>query len=276
MATCYRHPQRETGVSCSNCGNAICPDCMTSTPVGMRCPDCAGQRQKVHTLRSMHADPRVTYALIAVNVLLFLGSGTTGSLFTGGGGRSSVFGDLALYGPAVDLGHDYWRLITSGFLHSGLLHVGFNMYILYWLGTMLEPPLGHVRFAALYFTSLLAGSFGALLLAPDAVTVGASGAVFGLMGAAFVMQRARGVDPMQSGIGTVILFNLVLSFVIPNISIGGHLGGLVGGAAAALAMEWLAGRRRGIALPVAACLVIGAIAAVAAVAVAGRTAGLAG
>ena len=144
------------------------------------------------------------------------------------------------------------------------------MYILYWLGTMLEPSLGHWRFLALYFTSLLAGSFGALLLEPNAFTVGASGAVFGLMGAAFVLQRARGIDPMASGIGPVILFNLAISFVIPNISIGGHLGGLIGGAAAAFRMDQVGQRRRGIAAPIAACLVIGAIAAVAAVAVAGR------
>ena len=163
----------------------------------------------------------------------------------------------------------YWRLITAGFLHSGLLHIGFNMYILYWLGTMIEPSLGHARFLALYLTSLVAGSFGALLVSPDARTVGASGAVFGLMGAAFVMQRARGIDPMQSGIGPVILFNLGLSFVIPNISIGGHIGGLVGGAAAGFAMEWLSGRRPGLAAPIAACVAIGAAAAVAAVAVAG-------
>ncbi len=276
MATCYRHPSRETGVSCSNCGNAICPDCMTTTPVGMRCPDCAGKKQRVHTMRSMHVDPIVTYVLIGINVLLFLGSGGGGSIVTGSGGSSQVFQDLALWGPAIDLGHDYWRLITAGFLHSGLLHIGFNMYILYWLGTMLEPSLGHVRFIALYFASLLAGSFGALLLSPNAVTVGASGAVFGLMGAAFVMQRARGIDPMQSGIGPVILFNLALSFLIPNISIGGHLGGLVGGAAAAFAMERLASRRPGIAAPVAACVVVGAIAVVAAIAVSGRNSPFAG
>lgn len=270
MATCYRHPSRETGVSCSNCGKPICPDCMTSTPVGMRCPDCARQKQRVQTMRSLHADPTATYVLIAINVLLFLGSGMGGSFLTGSGGGNRVFADLALWGPAISLGDEYYRLITAGFLHSGLLHVGFNMYILYWLGTMLEPSLGRWRFLALYFTSLLAGSFGALLLEPNAFTVGASGAVFGLMGAAFVMQRARGIDPMQSGIGPVILFNLVISFVIPNISIGGHIGGLIGGAAAAFLMDQVAQRRRGIVAPIAACLVIGAIAAVAAVAVAGR------
>jgi membrane associated rhomboid family serine protease len=271
MATCYRHPNRETGVSCSNCGKPICPDCMTSTPVGMRCPDCAGQRQRVQTMRSLHVDPIVTYVLIGINVLMFLGSGGGGGILTGGGsGGSRVFLDFALWGPAIDINHEYYRLVTGAFLHSGILHIGFNMYILYWLGTMLEPSLGHLRFGALYFASLLAGSFGALLLDPNAVTVGASGAVFGLMGAAFVLQRARGIDPMQSGIGPIILINLVLGFVIPNVSVGGHIGGLVGGVICAFAMERLAGRGRGVALPVAACVLIGLVAAVAGVAVSGR------
>src|SRR5215210_1743537 len=129
MAVCYRHPNRETGVSCSNCGNPICPDCMTATPVGMRCPDCSRQRTPVRTLRSIQADPTVTYVLIAINVLLFIGSSAGGSSL-GGGGGGRVFGDLALYGPAVS-GGDYWRLITGGFLHAGLLHILFNMYVLY-------------------------------------------------------------------------------------------------------------------------------------------------
>jgi membrane associated rhomboid family serine protease len=271
MATCYRHPSRETGVSCSNCGKPICPDCMTSTPVGMRCPDCAGQRQRVQTMRSLHVDPIVTYVLIGINVLMFIGSGAGGGVLTGGGsGGSRVFDDFALWGPAIDVNQEYWRLITGGFLHSGILHIGFNMYILYWLGTMLEPSLGHARFTALYLASLLAGSFGALLLEPNAFTVGASGAVFGLMGAAFVLQRARGIDPMQSGIGPVILFNLVLGFIIPNVSIGGHIGGLVGGALCALAMERVAGRGRGVLLPVVACALIGVLAAAAGIAVSGR------
>ena len=263
MATCYRHPSRETGVSCSNCGNPICPDCMTATPVGMRCPDCAGKRQRVQTLRTMHVDPIATYVLIGICVLMYLGSGAS----LGSGGSTRVFTDFALYGPAVAAG-DYWRLITAGFLHSGILHIGFNMWILYWLGTMLEPALGHARFLALYLASLLAGSLGALVVSPNAVTVGASGAVFGLMGAAFVMQRARGIDPMQSGLGPVILLNLVLSFVIANVSIGGHIGGLIGGAAAGYAMEWIARRRAGVAAPIAACVVIGAASAAAAIAVA--------
>ena len=143
------------------------------------------------------------------------------------------------------------------------------MYILYWLGQMLEPSLGHAKFLALYFTSLLAGSFGALLLAPaDQPTVGASGAVFGLMGAAFVMQHARGINPMQSGIGAVIILNLVLSFLIPNVSIGGHLGGLVGGTLVALAMEYVPAVRRSPQLAYAGCAVVSAVAVFGAITVA--------
>ena len=270
MAVCYRHPSRETGVSCSNCGKPICPDCMTATPVGMRCPDCSRQRTPVRTMRNIHVDPLVTYVLIGINVLMFLGSSAGGSSLTGGGG-GGVYDDFALWGPAVDIGHDYWRLITSGFMHAGLIHLGLNMYILYWLGTMLEPVLGHVRFVALYFASLLFGSFGALLLSADKVTVGASGAVFGLMGAAFVMQRARGVDPMRSGIGPLILLNLAITFIPGfNISIGGHLGGIVGGAACALAMEQLAQRRRGVAAQVVVCIAVAVLGVVGAIAVAGN------
>ena len=265
MAVCYRHPGRETGVSCSNCGNPICTDCMTPTPVGMRCPECARQKTQVRTLRNINAQPTVTYVLIAVNVLIYMGT-----VFSGGRG-GEVYDDFALWGPAVDIGNDYWRLVTSGFMHANLIHLGLNMYILYWLGTMLEPVLGNVKFLALYFASLLAGSFGALLLSAESVTVGASGAVFGLMAAAFVMQRARGVDPMRSGIGPLILINLAITFLPGfNISIGGHLGGLVGGALCALAMEQLARGRRGNLLPVLACVVVGVIAIAGALAVAGN------
>ena len=213
MPTCYRHSDRETGVSCSNCGRPICTDCMTPTQVGMRCPECASQKTKVHTLSTLHAEPRVTYALIALNVMVFIAAGASGAGMSGTG--SSLFSAGALIG--IGAGSDglvgvaageYWRLLTGGFLHAGLLHIGFNMYVLYWLGTMLEPTLGHVRFLALYLASLLAGSFGALLLSPQSFTVGASGAVFGLMGAAFILERARGMDPMQSGLAAVAMTRL--------------------------------------------------------------------
>src|SRR4051794_2073538 len=231
MATCYRHPGRETGVSCSNCGNPICPDCMTPTPVGMRCPECARDRTKVKTIRSIQSDPRVTYALIAINVIAFLAEGRFG--FGNVGGGSQVYVKGVLYGPLIDHQHEYWRLITGGFLHASILHIGFNMYLLYFLGRILEPALGSVKFGMLYFAALLAGSAGSLLVTPMSPTVGASGAVFGLMAATFLEMRARGIDPMAGGvfgsIGGLILINLVFSFAVSGISIGGHIGGLIGG-----------------------------------------------
>jgi membrane associated rhomboid family serine protease len=256
MATCYRHADRETGVSCSNCGRPICPDCMTATPVGMRCPECARQRTPVKTLRSMHANPTVAYALIALNVIVYFGTSVGGSSLSGGG----AFRDFALFGPDVADG-EVWRLVTSGFLHYGLFHLLTNMYALYWLGQMLEPSLGNLRFGVLYGVSLLAGSFGALLLSPHSFTAGASGAVFGLLGAAIVMARSRGIDLMASGLGPVLLLNLAITFFPGfNISIGGHIGGLIGGALVALAIEGASRRRRlPTALPVVAAVVVAAI-----------------
>lgn len=269
--TCYRHPDRETGVSCSNCGRPICPACMTPTPVGMRCPECSRQKTQVRTLRSMHANPTVTMALIIANVIALVASGQFGF----GGGQTRIYDDGALYGPAIELGHDYWRLVTSGFLHVNILHIAFNMYLLYVLGQMLEPVLGNVRFAALYFVALLFGSFGALVLSPLSSTVGASGAVFGLMGAAFFDLRNRGIDPMQSGIGGLIAINLIFSFVLSNISVGGHIGGLIGGSLAALALQ-AADRARRPALGYVALGVLAVIAVAGSLVAAGQTSNLYG
>jgi membrane associated rhomboid family serine protease len=269
MATCYRHPGRETGVSCSNCGRPICPDCMTPTPVGMRCPECSRDRTPVKTLRTMYAEPTVTYALIAINVVAFLIELATG------GRTSRVIVDFATLGIGIDRDGpvgvaqgELWRLITGGFLHAPTnpLHILFNMYLLFVLGRMLEPVLGHVRFAALYFAALLAGSFGAIVAAPGTLTLGASGAVFGLMGAAFAMERARGVDPRQSGVLPLIVINLLLGFAIPGVSVGGHIGGLIGGGIAALAMDRLSGRPRGAALSVAACFLVAVVSVAGAIA----------
>jgi membrane associated rhomboid family serine protease len=264
MASCYRHPGRETGVSCSSCGRPICPDCMTPTPVGMRCPECANQRTKVRTLRASESGDLVTRILIAVNVLVFFGELFTGSNGYRAGG--TLYENWALYGPLVADG-EWWRLVTSGFLHSGLLHIGFNMYLLWLLGRTLEPSLGSARFAAVYFVSLLGGALGALLVTPDTVTVGASGAVFGLMGAAAVQLYRGGYNVLQSDIGMLIIFNLVLSFVLPGISIGGHVGGLVAGGLCALVLD-APPLRRSLPAAVGTLAALGVAIAVAAVAVA--------
>lgn len=253
MATCYRHPNRETGVSCSSCGRPICPDCMTPTNVGMRCPECAKQKTKVVRMREMSKVPRVTYALIAINVLVFL---TEKGQFTIAGSNiyGTVVNEAFLSRATIAELHQYWRLLTNAFIHESFLHIGFNMYLLYLLGLMLEPALGSVKFAVVYFSSLLAGSFGVLLWS-SAGSVGASGAVFGLFGVAAVEMRARGISVMQTNIGLLIVLNLVLTFLAPNISIGAHLGGLIGGVLAGLAIR-AADDRHMPALGYAACLLI--------------------
>ena len=235
---------------------------MTSTSVGMRCPECARQKTKVKTMASV-TEPVLTYVLIGINVAVALGAFLSGASATGGGGLgSSLLDDGSVSRVAVDQG-DYWRILTAGFLHTGMIHLLFNMFGLYILGGLLEPAVGRLRFGVIYFVSLLAGSFGALLLEPTAPTVGASGAIFGLMGAAVVVMRNRGINPMESGLGLWIGLNLLITFTIPNISIGGHIGGLVGGAVAALLMFDLPERVR---LPQLAPMILAGAIGVAAVA----------
>ena len=262
MEACYRHPNRETGVRCSNCERPICPDCMTSTPVGMRCPECARQSTRVRSMRTTSDEPSLTYLLIGINVLVGIGSLLGGASATGGGGLggSTLLTDGALSRTAIDQG-EYWRLLTAGFLHAGFFHLLFNMLALYILGSMLEPAIGKLRFGLIYFVSLLCGSLGALIAQPVGLTVGASGAIFGLMAAAAVVARSRGLGLMESGLGIWIGLNLLITFTIPNISVGGHIGGLVGGGVAALVLVQLPERLR---LPDAAattlCAALGALA----------------
>jgi membrane associated rhomboid family serine protease len=241
---------------------------MTPTPVGMRCPECARERTKVKTVRSLHSPPLMTQVLIAINVAVFLAETTT-SASLGSGGGGTVFTKGALFGPLIVHGHEYWRIFTSGFLHEGLAHVFINMLSLWFVGQVLEPAIGRVNFAAVYLTSLFAGSFGALLFQPDAVTVGASGAIFGIFGALIVVARARGIPIWQSGLGVILVLNLVFSITFPGISIGGHLGGLIGGLVTGLLVVQVAERRRLPWLALAACVVIAAVSVAGAIAVAG-------
>jgi membrane associated rhomboid family serine protease len=238
-ATCYRHPDRETGLSCSECGRPICVDCMSVAPVGIRCPDHAttSGRSATQTLKaarpSMSRDGLlVTKVLIAVNVLFYLVTVAQGAGLNAPGGR--LFEKLALYGPAVAAG-DWWRLIGAAFLHASVLHIAFNMLALWWIGGPLEAAIGHWRYLAIYGISGLAGSAGALLATPHAVTVGASGAIFGLLGAMVVIQWQT-TGSLAGPAMTLILINLAITFAIPGISYGGHLGGLVGGVLATLAL----------------------------------------
>lgn len=233
MPTCYRHSNRETGVSCSNCGRPICPDCMTPTPVGMRCPECSQQKTQVRTLQSIAVDPIATYVLLALNVAVFFGAASS----------LDARDQMILFGPYVADG-EYWRLITAGFLHISIFHIGMNLLALFWLGRMIEPALGHARFVVVYLVSLLTGSLGVLILSWDAPTLGASGAVYGLLGAAVVMARNRNIGLMQSGLLPILVLNAGITLLIPNISLGGHLGGFVGGLVVTFVLEELARRRR--------------------------------
>ncbi len=176
----------------------------------------------------------VTMVIIAINVVVFLYAAVRDSSSIAGQ-FTQVHIDLALNERLVANGNEWYRLVTSGFLHYGIIHLGFNMYLLYLLGQMLEPTLGRVRFLLVYFASLLGGSMGVLLLEPDALTAGASGAVFGLMGLAFVGSYLHGANPLNTSIGTLLMMNLFLTFMLRDrISVGGHVGGAIAGAVCAL------------------------------------------
>ncbi len=210
----------------------------------------------------------MTQALIVINVLVFLAETATGAPL-GGGGGGSVWNNTVLFGPAISIEHHYWLLVTSGFVHDGILHIGVNMLSLYWIGMVLEPAIGHVNFAVVYFVSLLAGSFGALLFQPGVPTVGASGAIFGVFGALIVVAYHRGIPIWQSGLGFVLVLNLIFSVTFAGISIGGHLGGLAAGLICGEILVQGTERHRLPALALAGCAVVGVVSVVLALAVAG-------
>jgi membrane associated rhomboid family serine protease len=259
--TCYRHPDRVTGLSCSECGRPICTECMTMAPVGIRCPEHSGKPQGVQ--RVTHGVKRasfegvgakVTRALIGLNMAVYIAELATGAGVNANHG--SIYQDGALIANGVKVGDtlaglpanvpyegligvahgEWWRLITAAFLHYGPFHLLMNMLALYWFGTLLEKRIGSGRYLMLYLVSGLAGSAGALVLDPTVPTVGASGAIFGILGAGLVLERQRDYVFGGSALG-IIVINLVFTFSIANISIGGHVGGLIGGAAATLGLS---------------------------------------
>jgi membrane associated rhomboid family serine protease len=267
---CYRHPDRETGLSCSECGRPICVDCMTVAPVGIRCPEHAGARPRAVTAASRPAsiagkrvrrtaarhgyvipEFSVTKLLVAVNVLVYLAELAGGSGVNGNSGwifshgallRTGVYANHSIFPvsdpsfPAAGLAHgEWWRLITAAFLHYGPIHLGMNMLALWWLGSPVEAALGRARYVLLYLAAGLAGSAGALILNPNSVTVGASGAIFGILGALFVLEY-HATGRIMGQAMTLIVINIAFSYAVPNISIGGHLGGLVAGVLGAVAL----------------------------------------
>src|SRR5579859_5995415 len=224
MPTCYRHPDRETGLSCSECGRPICTECMTVAPVGLRCPDHAGgssRRRRLSGPRPIVQAQRklgstvapVTKALIAINVAIYLITTVQGNGLNSPGG--ALFNKMLLFGPYVDHG-GWWRLITAAFLHANLIHIGFNMLALWWFGAPVEQYLGRARFIGLYLVAGLAGSAGALLQT-QGVTVGASGAIFGILGAMLILEW-QATGRLGGNAMTLIVINLVFSFTFANIS----------------------------------------------------------
>jgi membrane associated rhomboid family serine protease len=227
--TCYRHPDRPTLVRCTRCERPICTECMRPAAVGFMCPDDAGERSRIGRPRLYGGgQPVATISLIVINVAVFL-------LERGGDSNTYVFRHGALTGVGVADGQ-WWRVVTAAFLHANILHIAFNMYALWLLGKPLERYIGAGRFLAIYTVAGISGSAGALLLtSADVPTVGASGAIFGLMGALLVLER-RGM-PLVGPLLPILLINLVFTFGVAGISIGGHIGGLIGGILAALGLE---------------------------------------
>jgi membrane associated rhomboid family serine protease len=248
---CYRHPDRETGVSCSNCGRPICHECMIPAAVGFRCPDCVaqqrrrGNRARVVTRSDMRrrwqggvlmgAGATVTRTLIALNFFMFvvevlLSHGQISAIST----KAAL--DLGgLFTPDIAIKHEYWRLLAAMFLHQGLFHVGINMLSLYFIGSVFEEVAGRGKFLALYLVSGLAGNVLVFAVAPVySVTVGASTAIFGIFGALFVyVFRNRSAYPNQvlGQLAFWMTLNLVITFTNASISWQGHIGGLIGGVA---------------------------------------------
>jgi len=243
---CYRHPDRETGLSCSECGRPICYECMTPAPVGLRCPEHSGKPQgfrkatrpvqRAVTGAGSRRVNAVTMALIAINVGVYLAElAAGGNASTGTNNWIYEHGALfasGIFAPGqapMGLAHgEWWRLLTAAFLHYGPFHLAINMYSLFFAGTLLEQVIGRWRFLLLYLGSGIAGSAGAILLSPNSVTVGASGAIFGILGALFVLER-RGNITTGGQIAGLIVLNLIFTFAVANISVGGHIGGLIGG-----------------------------------------------
>jgi membrane associated rhomboid family serine protease len=242
--TCYRHPDRPTYVRCNRCNRFICPECMRDAAVGHQCAECVNVGAKTVRQprtrfggREYGANPVVTYALIAANVVMFVLQNVSADLQS----------ELVLRSPAVADG-DLYRLVTSAFLHYGATHLLFNMWALYVVGPPLEKALGRLRFIALYALSALGGSVLVYLLSSlGAATAGASGAIFGLFGATFVIGRRLNLDTRW--VLGLIALNLAFTFVIPlissqNISWQGHIGGLVTGSVVAAAYAYAPRERR--------------------------------
>lgn len=246
IQTCAWHHDRPAGVICQRCDRPICPSCMHQASVGFHCPDCTkkGAQRVQHGIGAIATRPVVTQALIGINIAVFvigmLVSGNAGRYLSGSvtsfhidfgliaRGCSAAIGNVCVGTVGVGDG-EWYRIVTSGFLHYGLIHILVNMYALWVLGSAVEQMGGRAKLGVVYGVALLAGAFGALLLSPGDLTAGASGAIYGLMGAIFLAMRARGIPFRNSPLLGVLLLNLILTVGLNGISLGGHVGGLIGG-----------------------------------------------
>ncbi len=297
VPTCYRHPDRETWIRCQRCDRPICPDCMRDAAVGFQCPSCVAEGAKsVRQPRAAYggrpsANPALTsIVLIATNAAIWLAITLTGGTNSQLGDRLALRargvcfdGDVAIFASkaACEVGisstwvpgvHEgaYWELVTSMFTHVQPLHLAFNMLALWFLGPQLEQVLGRTRFLAVYLLSGLAGSVSVYWLAGEFdATVGASGAIFGLMGALVVLALKIGARPQELLLWIGI--NVVLTFTLPNVSWQGHFGGLAGGVLVAALVAYAPRERRTV-LQVGGMAVLGLVLVLATVA---RTAVLA-
>ncbi|MDN5745924.1 MAG: rhomboid family intramembrane serine protease [Nocardioidaceae bacterium] len=244
---CFRHPDRPTGLRCARCGRPACHECLRQAPVGFHCVDCIAQERhgaaaqtpaaaQAGGIRStLAARPAVTYALIALNVLVYLITAIQAGSILDNNVGSGLFERFALV-PGLVAGGEWWRVIGSGFLHFGILHLAVNMYALYVVGTACENALGKLRYSLVYFVGLLGGSAAVMFGAWNGPTAGASGAIFGLFGAVLIiLLRLRRNPNMMIA---VIVINVIISVSVPGISWLGHLGGFLAGTAATAAIVY--------------------------------------
>jgi membrane associated rhomboid family serine protease len=230
MAKCFHHQDRETGRACTRCGRPACPDCLTQAAVGSQCFECvraAQPKRGVRIRQTIERDPLIaTKTIIAINVvafvLIWLRDGTPS-----GNGRTAF--DLGITAPALHNG-EWWRLFSYSVVHFGFLHIAFNMIVLYMVGKVFEPATGPARFATIYVVSVLAGAAGAIIATPHGLNGGASGGIFGVAAAATLVMHRRGIRFWDTGFGPLLALNLLLNLFEPNISIGGHVGGIIAGA----------------------------------------------
>jgi membrane associated rhomboid family serine protease len=258
---CYRHPSRETYVRCTRCDRPICPSCMNVASVGHQCPECVAIGRKTQRpVRTAFGGSRagahgyVTITLIVINCIMLIVSAlsatSVGRALTGGSstpldfdlgvaGQSGHPGDLFAYGVATG---QYYRLFTAMFMHFGLIHLGLNMITLWFVGRPLETLLGPIRFTALYLVCGLGGNVACYLFSPQSLSAGASTAIFGLFGALVVINRKLNLN--ISALMPIIVINLVYTFIGSDISIPGHIGGLLTGLAVGYGLAYAPQARR--------------------------------